>query len=260
LTNSEARTIPFTSTATTNNVVILTSGLTGSSVLAGLFAHGNYWPGRETFKKEYDTFENVDLIKLNIKLIGETGYSGKYEVEFRRELLTEIAALGSKVDDGPYREFLAECNRHQPWVWKDPRLWLTIRFWNRLLDWNQCKVIVLSRGRVNQWVSATLRRQIRSYSSLKRYEDSIEESIVSFLEENRISYQYLTYEQLISQPEERIDRLNAYAGSSLTMEDLSSTFHGKLHTVPRGSPADFLKAVLIYLKNRSERWDLNEKR
>jgi hypothetical protein len=260
LTSSHATTIaPSSFSGTRANVVILTSGLTGSSVLTGLFAHDSYWPGRETFKKEYDTFENVDLIEQNVRLMGEIGYTGRYEMEFRPDVLRSIAELGSRLDDGRYKDFLTECNRHQPWVWKDPRLWLTIRFWNHLLDWNRCKVIVLARGRLHQWVSATLRRQIRGYASLKRYEDSIEESILSFLGENHIPYLYLTYERLISHPHETIARLNAHVGSNLTIEDLTSTYRGKLHQVPRGSAVDFVKATLIYLKNRSERWDLKDR-
>jgi hypothetical protein len=44
------------------NVIILTSGLSGSSVLAGLIANAGYWVGDETFKKDdYDTFENREL-------------------------------------------------------------------------------------------------------------------------------------------------------------------------------------------------------
>src|SRR5690242_9748399 len=59
-----------------SNVIILTSGLTGSSVLTGLIARAGYWTGSQTFKKEYDTFENVELIRLNRDLFAAAGYSG----------------------------------------------------------------------------------------------------------------------------------------------------------------------------------------
>jgi hypothetical protein len=243
-----------------HNVIILTSGLSGSSVLTGLVARGGYWTGNETFKKEYDTYENIDLVKLNVNLLREAGYTGRYEMEFREDLLEQIAALRSRADDTPYRDFLAECSRHQPWVWKDPRLWLTIRYWNHLVDWDRCKVIVLTRSLVHCWVSTTLRRQIRSYGSLKHYEKSVEGSILRFLEENRIGYLHTTYEGLITRPEETINALNAHLGSSLAVDDLKSIYLGKLYEMPRSSPVDFIKAILIYVKNRSERWDLNERK
>jgi hypothetical protein len=242
------------------NVVILTSGLTGSSVIAGLIARGSYWTGFETVKKEYDTHENIDLVRLNGKLLRESGYSGRYEREFRGDLLEDVEALGSTISDRPYREFLEECNRHQPWVWKDPRLWLTIRYWNHLLDWDRCLVIVLTRSVWHIWVSATLRRQIQSYESLKKYEKSIENSILGFLDKNRIGYLHVTYEQLIGQPEETIDKLNTLLGSRLSIYDLKSFYTGELHKTPRNSPIDFFKAILIYLKNYSERWDRNRNR
>jgi hypothetical protein len=237
------------------NVIILTSGLTGSSVLTGLLARRNYWTGNETAKKEYDTYENVDLVKLNVNILRQAGYSGRYEMEFRADLLEHLATLESKVDDLPYREFLAECNRHQPWIWKDPRLWLTIRYWSHLLDWNRCQVILLTRSLIHSWVSTTLRRQIRSYQSLKRYEMSIERSIVEFLAAGGIEYLHLTYEQLITRPEETIEKLNVYLECDLAIDDLKSIYRGSLYKTPRSSPFDFIKAALIYLKNYSERWD-----
>lgn len=245
---------------TKHNVIILTSGLSGSSVLTGLIARGGYWTGNETFKKEYDTYENVDLVKLNVNLLREAAYTGRYEMEFRKDLLDRVGALKSSLSDTPYREFLTECDGHGPWIWKDPRLWLTIRYWSPLIDWERCKVVVLTRSLVHCWVSATLRRQIRSYSSLRRYEKSIEGSILSFLRENRIGYLHTTYEALIGRPEETIDSLNTYLESSLAIDDLKSIYWGKLYERPRSSPVDFLKAVLIYAKNRSERWDLNERK
>jgi hypothetical protein len=40
------------------NVIILTAGLTGSSVVAGLLKNAGYWAGSKTVKKSgYDTIE-----------------------------------------------------------------------------------------------------------------------------------------------------------------------------------------------------------
>ncbi|HXI40008.1 MAG TPA: hypothetical protein VNH83_08520, partial [Bryobacteraceae bacterium] len=116
------------------NAIILTSGLTGSSVLTGLISQAGYWTGNSTHKKEdYDTYENQELIDLNLRLFDEAGYKGNYLTEFSPEVLSRIAALYGRIDSRPYELFINRCNENQPWVWKDPRLWLTIRFWNNLL-------------------------------------------------------------------------------------------------------------------------------
>src|ERR1035438_9442185 len=117
------------------NAIILTSGLTGSSVLTGLIARDGYWTGVSTHKNlgEYETYENTRLIELNRSLFAAAGYTGNYMIEFAPAVLREIESLYGKIDETPFRQFLADCNEHSPWVWKDPRLWLTIRFWKNLL-------------------------------------------------------------------------------------------------------------------------------
>jgi hypothetical protein len=125
------------------NVIILTSGLSGSSVLTGLISRAGYWIGDETFRKaEYDTNENKELIELNLRLFGEAGYKGNYLLEFSQPAMNAIAALEGKIDLSAYRSFVTKCDEHGPWIWKDPRLWLTIRFWKNLLDLEQCRFML----------------------------------------------------------------------------------------------------------------------
>jgi hypothetical protein len=246
------------SQARKSNVIILTSGLSGSSVLAGLIARQTYWTGVDTFKKEYDTFENIDLVNLNKRLIAEAGFSGRYDMEFHQEPLDHVATLDPAVNGTPYRRFLAECGRHEPWIWKDPRLWLTIRYWNHLLDWKHCKAIMLTRDLRHHWVSMTLRRQIQSFAAMKRYETSIERSLLQFADSNGIDLLRLSFEDLIATPEKTLDRLNRHVGCGLTVNDLRAIYRGELYQAPRDSMRDFITAILIYAKNRSERWDLKE--
>ena len=53
-----------------DNVIILTGGLTGSSALAGLLAAAGFWSGENTFRKrDYNTYENSELIRLNRQLM-----------------------------------------------------------------------------------------------------------------------------------------------------------------------------------------------
>ena len=117
------------------NVIILTTGLSGSSPLTGLISQAGYWTGDSTYKKkDYDTFETQELIDLNVRLFEEAGYDGNYEVEYVDEPIHRIKDVHDRIDKAPFESFIAKCNAHRPWVWKDPRLWRTIRFWIRFLD------------------------------------------------------------------------------------------------------------------------------
>jgi len=239
------------------NIIILTSGLSGSSVLTGFLARAGYWMGDSTHKKkDYDTYENRELIDLNLRLFQEAGYKGNYLTEFSPAAMEQIRCLFGKVDDHPYRSLIDKCNGHRPWIWKDPRLWLTVRFWQNLLDLNECKFILLSRGLLQSWVSATLRRQITTYRYSKTYEQGIQQSAIDFCEKNSLPYLHLTYEQLIVHPGDSIERLNGYLDTSLTVEDLKQVYHKPLYRNPRNSWTNHVKAVLIYVKNYSERVDL----
>lgn len=237
------------------NVIILTSGLTGSSVLSGLISRGGFWTGDTHKKEDYDTYENKRLIELNLSLFRQANYTGNYLTEFSSDAMDRIGSLYGSIDDTPYREFLATCNRHAPWIWKDPRLWLTIRFWQNLLDLNQCSFIVLTRGYLQCWVSATLRRQIRSYRDSRAYEQRVKDSATDFLQENKLPHLQIGYEELILTPAEAVSKLNSYLGSSLTVDDLKAIYHKPLYKAPRSSPVDVCKAVMIYMKNYSQRVD-----
>lgn len=239
------------------NVVILTSGLSGSSVLTGLISRAGYWTGDSTHKKQdYDTYENTELIDLNLKLLNEATYKGNYLLEFSQEIIDRVKVLHDRIDLQVYSLFIRKCNSHRPWVWKDPRLWLTVRFWKNLLDLNDCRFVLLTRSPMQSWISQTLRRQITTYRYSKVYEENIKRSIVEFLQENRLSYISMSYESLILRPVETIDALNQLLGTHLAIEDLKNVYKRPLYMSPRSSFVNYIKAVLIYVKNYSERLDI----
>src|SRR5437867_1497162 len=104
-----------------DNVVILTTGLSGSSVLTGLIARAGYWPGDSTHKKEYDTFENQELVKLNKALIDDAGFKGDYMTQFSPEAIRRVSTIDATAGKDRYRMFINTCDGHRPWIWKDPR-------------------------------------------------------------------------------------------------------------------------------------------
>jgi len=239
------------------NVIILTSGLSGSSVLTSLIARAGYWTGENTFKKrDYDTYENQELIELNKQLLQEAGYKGNYLLEFSPEAMKALARLHGETSLDPYTAFIGRCEEHCPWIWKDPRLWLTIRFWRKLLDPEKCCFILLTRGSVQSWISSLLRRNITSYRYSRRYEELIRQSIEEALAENGRPYLHVTYEELIQQPAQAIGRLNEYLGTTLTVDDLKAIYSKPLYRSPRNSLLKHIKALLIYFKNYSERLDV----
>ena len=240
-----------------SNVIILTSGLSGSSVLTGLLFRAGLWTGETTHKKpQYDTYENEELIALNLRLFRESGYAGNYMMEFPEAALKRIGVLHRKIDLQPYREFVHRCEQHRPWIWKDPRLWLTIRFWKNILPLQACRFILLTRDSTQTWISQTLRRQITTYRYSKDYEARIQQSALQFFQENAIPYLTVRYENLIVHPSDTIGGLNNHVGTDLQVEDLKQVYHKPLHKSPRSSWMKHLQAIAIYVRNYPQRLDV----
>ena len=239
------------------NVIILTSGLTGSSVLAGLLARAGYWTGDETHKKEdYETHENLDLIALDRRIFREADYRGDYMLQFSPEAIRRIAGLRSGPCEEACRAFVEKCMAHEPWLWKDPRLWMTIHFWKNVMDLGGCKFIVLERNYRQMWISTTLRRQIVTYRRSRQYEQHVKDSAVEFLKAHGLNYSSLRYEDLIVHPSETIARLNDFLGANLTVNDLKEVYRKPLYKAPVSSFRESVKALLIYAKNYSSRLDI----
>lgn len=231
------------------NIIILTVGLTGSSVLTALLAKAGYWLGEATKKKPtYDTFENSTLVDVNKQIFRQVGYEGHYEMEFSQEALDLIEQTAGRVDLVPYQEFVSMCDRNSPWIWKDPRLWLTIRFWDKVIDISEYKFIVVTRGLTQTWISTLLMRQIQSYSYCQRYTEQVNASIVDYLSENKADFVKVEFEDLICRPESAIEELNRFLDISLSVDDLRAVYRKPLYKKPRGF-FDFVCALLIYVKN-----------
>ncbi|MBB1125371.1 hypothetical protein [Thiospirillum jenense] len=231
------------------NVIILTSGLTGSSVVAGLFAQSGYWVGDETIHKpDYNTWENAELVKLNQQILSETNFTENWTMCFRPNFIDVVTTSALRLDPQPYLSFIEKCAQHSPWIWKDPRLWLTIRYWQTLLDLTQVRFILLTRDPLQSWISMTLRRQIQTFDYARKYEIGINNSLRYFLDKNAFCYIEVEYEQLLLHPTTTLWRINNLIDLSLTVSDLRKTFNGLLYQYHHGM-FDFFKAIIIYVKN-----------
>jgi hypothetical protein len=240
------------------SVIILTSGLTGSSVLTGLLVRAGYWAGDRTAKKkDYDTYENEDLVRFNLDLFQRAEFNSNYQTSFSPEAIARVTALAGQIDVEPFRAFIQKCDSHQPWIWKDPRLWMTIRFWRQMADLSSCQFLLLTRNHFQCWVSTNSRRIIQTYRHTRAYETAVQESSLAFVRENGFPYLQVTYEGLIARPGEAISSLNRFLGTNLAIADLAAVYRGKLHQQPGASLSGVLKAALIYAKNYGERVDVN---
>jgi hypothetical protein len=236
------------------NVIILTGGLAGSSVLTSLLGKAGYWVGESTMKKKgYDTWENTELIALNKRLLEETGFREKWTMRFRPDYVTRIREAARRLDAAPYAELVRTCEAHSPWIWKDPRLWLTIRHWRPFLDLQRTCFLVIRRDHMQSWISTTLRRQVQTMDYARAYSEGIHQTIVDFLQDEQATWLDILYEDLLITPEKVIGDINRMTGTSLTLADFTSVFRGELGRKQHGAK-NFLIAMAIYLKNYGERY------
>jgi hypothetical protein len=231
------------------NAIILTPGLTGSSVFAALFGLAGYWLGNHTVQNtDYDTFENAELVALNRELLGALAPGFNHKRRFSIEDIVGIERASQTGELQPCREFLARCMSHSPWLWKDPRLTWTIRVWAKVMDLRQTAFLVLTRDDLQAWISANNRRRIQSMRYTREYNDGITTANIRFLEESRLPFMKASFEDLLLQPEQMLDRLNDFFGLELSMSALRSVCGERLYHRSRGFK-DLVMAALIYARN-----------
>ena len=233
------------------NIVILTTGLSGSSVLAGLFKRAGYWSGNKTVVKNnttgnYDTFESEDFVKLNSKLCELAGYeftSCSWYQSADREIFEK---LSSNIDSTSFNDFLSDNQQKSPWVFKDPKCWLTIGYWAHFIDKENTKFIILCRNIFGLWLSQVYKRIIYDFKFLSKSESQAKQDLARFLEKNGFEFIEVNYETLVKNTEKEVLRINTFAHSEISISDWNSIYK---------SPPLFenlkrlILSPLIYLKN-----------
>ena len=233
------------------NAIILTNGQTGSSVLAGLLTRCGYWAGAATVRKsDYDTFQNTELVRLNRVLLDGLGIAAAPRHD--PDLPRLVCDLAERIDLAPFHAFLADCDRHRPWVWKDPWLWATFRFWCRLLDGREFRAVHMTREPLQAWISANLHRQFQSYGFLKVYSAGVNATVPDEIRLQQQRYFSLSFEDLILRPSGAISQLNDFLRSRIRIGELKALYDGPLYQMPRGG-LDLVGAILIYLRHRGHR-------
>lgn len=235
------------------NIIILTHGWTGSSVFAALLGRAGYWLGSSTVqKRDYDTFENADLVALNQDLLRLLAPESDHEHRFAFEDVCRIAERSDNLNLQPYQSFVSRCAANEPWLWKDPRLTWTIRVWAKVIDLDRTAFLVLTRDDLQAWITSNQRRHIQSIRFTREYNHGITRSNIRFLEGLGLTYLEMSFENLLLQPESAVVRLSEFFEVNLTMADLTSVCKVPLYRKNRGWK-DMLMATLIYAKNYGER-------
>jgi hypothetical protein len=237
------------------NVIVLTTGLSGSSVITGLIASQGFWVGNETCFKDnstgrYETFENRRLVELNEKLVDASGI--RFGPKTWYEAHGEKAILTTSIERKVFEGFLFDCRQHSPWIWKDPKMWITfLPIWTELLKGDVYRCVLIKRRPLNLWLSQVRKRIIYDYFYLRDAEQRGFREMEQALDYAGVAYIRVEYESLIAQPEREIKRLNLFLGLKISMEDWRKLYKENKETT--GPWLNFLKACLIYLKNYPKR-------
>jgi len=231
------------------NLIVLTSGLSGSSVVTNLLCRAGYWSGDSTCKKsDYNTHENSRLVELNEQLLQLLGYDQEYSVVVKANKLVQAAELINTIDLTPFKAFVAECDKATPWVWKDPRLWVTMPFWIQLLAEDSFQVVFVDRSISQRWISELFRRNIQTIKYCATYNAEIKELIKQFIEKHQLSCCDVLFDDLIESPENTLLLINKSLGISLALADLEAVYNKPLYKKTRGIKDSFC-SILIYIKN-----------
>ncbi len=227
------------------NIIIFTTGSSGSSVLAGLMGK-KYWLGDETKKLKFDTYENAELVDLNIKLLNEIKYGRRDCNDIPPPSVDSIVNLYDSVDLTEYKAFVDKSMNHFPWLWKDPRLSYTIHFWSRLLPVEEFKYIFIDRDPRQSYAGLILNRKIpMSFGEQVKMNNNYKKSVDVFMEKHALGMMTCTFEEMILNPRLFFQRLNTFVDCDFDISDLLSVYKGELHK-KRYSNTDYLKARINY--------------
>lgn len=240
---------------TANNVIILGAGHSGTSVIAGLLTKLGYWPGEDTVKlPDYDTYENSLLVSLNKQLLSIAGVDSRYMRNTPLIPYGTMKSIAESKDRSKYDQFLAMCNCHRPWVWKDPRLCVTLDFWSHFLELRQCKVVVVTRDLAQSWTGTILRAGMMiSYPSFVDFCQRMYFNLRRFIARHEpLRLHHLHFEDVLLSTQIELQRLSSFLGNNVSFEAFEGIYCGTPGR-KRWQKWHFHLAQLTYLLTRFPR-------
>ena len=232
----------------TNNMIIFTTGSSGSSVLTGLMATQGYWLGDETKKLNFDTYENAELVDLNIRILRESGFKRTDCNDIPPPSIESIKGLKRSLDPSDFKEFIEKCNRNKPWIWKDPRLSYTIHFWDQFEEIKNTDVLFVTRDPAQSYAGLILSRKVPiSYREYNLINSNYWKSFEKFVNLNFMNYHKISFEELLLNPEESIEIINNKFGFKIRIEDLRKIYKGEFFKKRYGLPSILKSHIYFYL-------------
>lgn len=136
------------------NVLVVGMPRSGTSLTASIFANAGYFVAEDESEDlrqgdEYNPsgyFEAEPLIKLNAEIFSAAGYP--HDNTWLYDEITEQQALNIlELNELPgHKNFVENYDKHNPWIWKDPRLCYTLGYWWSLMDQDNTRVLLLKRN------------------------------------------------------------------------------------------------------------------
>lgn len=238
-----------------DNMIVLTTGASGSSVLAGLLSSQGYWLGEETKKLRFNTYENARLVDLNMELLSLSGYSHRDGNDIPPPDVEAIERLQTEIDTTRFDRFMETCSRNSPWLWKDPRLSYTIHFWKKYETVRAADYVFIGRDSRQSYAGLLLSRKVPlSPAEHDLMNRNYTVSIDRFVDGYQIPVHNCLFEDMILEPENFLQDLNRRFELGLGMEDLLAVYKGALYR-KRYSGIDCIRARIAYWAYRYLRGD-----
>jgi len=135
-----------------DNAIIVGMPRSGTSMTAAIFARAGYHVADEPDDlrggDEYNPggyWEAERLIQANAEIFRAAGFAHDntwlYEA-ISNDQAARISGL-DRIDE--HQQLVTRFNRHQPWIWKDPRLCYTLGYWWPMMDRKTTRVLLLRR-------------------------------------------------------------------------------------------------------------------
>ena len=232
------------------NVIVLSPGQSGSSVLTALIARAGLWCGDETTDVGYNTYENAELVQLNRELLRVSGIKWDSPSQEAGPAIERLRARVREADNRDAQSFVQKCAAHVPWIWKDPRLCYTMHYWEAFLNVADCQFVIMNRDWRQAWSGHMIKgKPPVSLADFAKVQVRAGEAAQSYVSDRGLPHFVTTFEELTVEPTRVLSALNEFLGTSLTLGDLRETYRDPLGKL-RWSKVDYAQAWGRFLVHR----------
>ena len=210
------------------NAIILGMARSGTSLTASIFGRTGYFAGDELVPANHQNptgyWEARSLLRHNASILMSTGFERDNSWMYAPMTEAQIAALAQVRLGDEQRGFVAQFERHAPWLWKDPRLCYTLRCWWPLLNHDTTAALLVERDREAifrsfvrvGWRELTADDRAATYARIDAHMASARQT----LQDLAIPSVTIRYEDYRERPADVIARINDCFGVHLSADDI----------------------------------------